>query len=221
MANQTSRCPEIGLVPKLVMSESQYKEQFAMRLYVLLIVVLVAIALPLAAQTGQVAAASAPGKAGIAQTVDVTATITAIDKATRDVTLKGPQGNEMTVTAGPEVRNFNKLKVGDQVMAKYVEALTLELVKGGGQKVARTEDVAGGRAKEGAQPAGAVGRQVTIVADVTAVDAAKQTVTLKGPKRTVELPVKDPEQFKLISVGDQVQATYTQALALAVEPAKK
>ena len=45
----------------------------------------------------------------------MTATITAIDKATRDVTLKGPQGNEMTVTAGPEVKNFEKLKVGDQV----------------------------------------------------------------------------------------------------------
>jgi hypothetical protein len=158
---------------------------------------------------------------GVAQTLTVTATITAIDKATRDVTLKGPQGNEMTVTAGPKVRNFDKLKVGDQVNAKYAEALTLQLVKGGGKKVERTEDMGGARAKAGAQPAGAVGRQVTVVADVTAVDPAKQTVTLKGPERTVELPVKDPEQFKLISVGDQVEATYTQALALAVEPVKK
>jgi hypothetical protein len=154
--------------------------------------------------------------------MDVTATITAIDKATRDVTLKGPQGNEMTVTAGPKVRNFDKLKVGDQVTAKYVEALTLQLVKGGGKKASRTEEITGARAKEGAaQPGGVVGRQVTIVADVIALDPAKQTVTLKGPERTVELVVKDPEQFKLISKGDQVEATYTQALALALEPAKK
>jgi hypothetical protein len=194
---------------------------FAMRSYILGVAVSVAIALPVAAQTGEVAATSAPGKVGVAQTVDITATITAIDKATRDVTLKGPQGNEMTVTAGPKVRNFDKLKVGDQVAAKYVEALTLQLMKGGGQKVARTEDIGGARAKEGAQPAGVVGRQVTIVADVIGVDPAKQTVTLKGPQRTVELPVKDPEQFKLISKGDQVEATYTQALALAVEPVKK
>jgi hypothetical protein len=192
-----------------------------MRSYVLRLAVSVAIALPVAAQTGEVAAASAPGKVGVAQTLTVIATITAIDKATRDVTIKGPQGNEMTVTAGPKVRNFDKLKVGDQVNAKYVEALTLQLVKGGGQKVARTEDAGGARAKEGAQPSGAVGRQVTVVADVIALDPAKQTVTLKGPERTVELPVRDPEQFKLISKGDQVQATYTQALALAVEPVKK
>src|SRR5215472_3404267 len=126
-----------------------------MRTYVLGLAVSVVIALPVVAQTGQVAAASAPGQVGVAQTLTVTATITAIDKATRDVTLKGPQGNEMTVTAGPKVRNFDKLKVGDQVNAKYVEALTLQLVKGGAPTVSRTEDSAGGRAKAGAQPAGA------------------------------------------------------------------
>lgn len=194
---------------------------FAMRSYVFGLAVSVAIALPVAAQTGEVAAASGPGKVGVAQTVTITATITAIDKATRDITLKGPQGNEMTVTAGQKVKNFNKLKVGDQINAKYVEALTLQLVKGGGQQVARTEDTADAPANTRAQPAGAVGRQVTVVADVIGLDSVKQTVTLKGPERTVELAVKDPEQFKLISVGDQVKATYTQALALAIEPVKK
>jgi len=62
---------------------------------------------------------------------------------------------------------------------------------------------------------------VTIVADVIAVDPAKQSVTLRGPQRTVSLAVSDPEQFKRIAVGDQVEATYTQALAIAVEPAAK
>jgi hypothetical protein len=194
-----------------------------MRLYVLScgLAISAAIGGPVAAQTDKVVTTSKPGKVGFAQNVDVTATITAIDKATRDITLKGPQGNEITVTAGPEIRNFDKLKVGDQVNAKYVEALALKLVKGGGKTVARTEQTGGVRAKEGEQPGGAVGRQVTIVADVVGLDPAKQMVTLKGPKHTVDLVVKDPEQFKLIAKGDQIQATYTQALALAVEPAKQ
>ena len=173
------------------------------------------------AQTGAVAVGSAPGKAGIAQTVKITATITAIDKATRDVTLKGPQGNELVVTAGPEVKNFDNLKVGDQVDLQYVEALTLELKKGGGMVVARTEQKGAVGAKPGEKPAGAVGRQVTIVADVVAVDPAKQVVTLKGPQRTVDLKIADPEQFKRVAKGDQVEATFTQALAIAVEPTKK
>src|SRR5947207_2002381 len=183
--------------------------------------VVVAVAAPVVAQTGAVVAGKAPGMVGVAQTVKVTATNTAIDKATRDVTLKGPQGNEITVTAGPEVKKFDSLKVGDQVDVQYVEALTLELKKGGGMVVARTEQKGAVGAKPGEQPAGAVGRQVTIVADVVAVDPARQVITLKGPQRTVDLKVADPEQFKRIAKGDQVEATFTQALALAVEPAAK
>ena len=176
---------------------------------------------PVHAQTAGGVVATAPGKAVIAETVKISATITAIDKASRDVTLKGPQGNELTVTAGPDVKNFDKLKVGDQVDLQYVEALTLELKKGGGTAVAKTEKTDTVAAKKGEPPAGATGRQVTVVADVVAVDPAKQIVTLKGPKRTVNLRVPDPAQFKNIAKGDQVHATYTQALAVAVEPSAK
>jgi len=178
-------------------------------------------ALPLGAQTTGAVVGSAPGMAGAAQTVKVTATITAIDKATRDVTLKGPEGNLATVTAGPEVKNFDNLKVGDQVDMQYIEALTLELKKGGGLVVGRTEKADAVGAKKGETPGGAVGRQVTIVADVVATDPAKQTITLKGPQRTVTMRVPDPEQFKRIAKGDQVEAKYTQAIAVAVDPSAK
>ena len=181
----------------------------------------VAVAAPSHAQSTGGMVATAPGKAVMAEGVRATATITALDKATRDVTLKGPQGNLLTVTAGPNVKNFDQLKVGDQVTIRYIEALTLELKKGGGLLVGRTETAKAAGAKPGEAPAGAAGRQVTVVADVVALDAAKQTVTLKGPKQTVDLHVADPEQFKRIAKGDQVEATYTQAVALAVEPAKK
>ena len=63
-------------------------------------------------------------------------------------------------------------------------------------------------AKPGEQPAAVAGRTVTVIADVIGVDAAKQTVKLKGPKRTVDLKVRDPKQLKLIKVGDQVEATF-------------
>ena len=178
------------------------------------------IAWPAMAQPATVAG-SVPGKVGVAETVKVTTTITAIDKATRDITLKGPKGNEVTLTAGPQVKNFDQLKVGDQVVAQYVEALTLELKKGGGMAVARTEQAGTAGAKPGDKPAGAAGRQVTIVADVVDVNPAKQSVTLKGPNRTVDLVVADPAQFKLIAKGDQVEAKYTQGVAITVEPAAK
>ena len=179
-----------------------------------------ALVLPAAvsAQTGAVVAGAAPGTAGVAEVVKLTATVTALDKATRDVTLKGPQGNELTLTAGPDVKNFDQIKVGDQVNVEFIQALTLELKKGGGLVVARTEQKGAVAAKPGEKPAGAAGRQVTIVADVIATDPAKQTITLKGPKQTVDMRIPDPEQFKRVAKGDQVEATYTQAAALAVTP---
>ena len=184
-------------------------------------IIATALALPAMAQTGTAIVGKGPGVAAAAQTVKLTATITSIDAATRAITLKGPQGKEITLTAGPEVKNFAQMKVGDQVDAEYVEALTLELKKGGGKAVARTEQTGAAAAKPGERPAGLVGRQVTVVADVVDVNAATQTVTLRGPQRTVELKVRDPEQFKLIAKGDQVEATYTEAVALAVSPAAK
>ena len=180
--------------------------------------VAVALISPAGAQTKAAVVGTAPGMAAAAQTVSITATITVVDKKTRDITLNGPQGNEVTFTAGPDVKNFDNLKVGDQVKADYTEALTLELKKGGGLVVQRTDKAAVAGAKPGELPAGAGGRQVTIVADVVAVDAAKQTIALKGPQRTVELRIPNPEQFKKISKGDQVEATFTQAVAIAVQP---
>jgi hypothetical protein len=178
-------------------------------------------ALPVAAQTGAVAVSSTPGKVQVADTIKVSATITAIDAKTRDVTLKTTEGKEAVVTAGPEVKNFAQLKVGDKVDMQYVEALTLELKKGGGLVVQRTDKAGTVAAKPGEKPAGAVGREVTVVADVVGVDAATQTITLRGPQRTVDLRVRDPEQFKRIAKGDQVEATFVQAVAIAVEPAAK
>lgn len=176
-------------------------------------------ALPASAQTGAAVMGKAPGKVAMAQTVKATATITAIDAATRAVTLKGPKGNEMVVTAGPEVKNFAQMKVGDQVTVEYVESLALELKKGGGAPVAATAKEGAAAAKPGERPGMVGGRQVTVVADVIDLNAETQVVTLKGPQRTVELKVRDPEQFKLIKKGDQVQATYTEAMAIAVTPA--
>ena len=64
------------------------------------------------------------------------------------------------------------------------------------------------------------GRRVTIVADVVAVDTATQLVTLKGPKRTVDMVVSDPQQLARVAKGDQVEVTYQQGLLMALDPAK-
>ena len=65
-----------------------------------------------------------------------------------------------------------------------------------------------------------MGRQMTVVADVVNVNSKSKIVTLKGPKgNMVDLKVEDPAQLANIRKGDQVEAVYTEAVAISVEPA--
>jgi len=173
------------------------------------------------APVGATVGASEPGKAAMAQTVKASAVVTAIDKATRTVTLKRANGQSFDVAAGDEVRNFDQVKVGDEVVVEYVRALTMELKKGGGTS-SKTESADAVRTKKGEKPGAAAGRQVTIMADVVDVNAKNKTITLKGPKgNVVELDVHNPDQFKVVKKGDQVEVVYTEALAVAVVPSMK
>ncbi|HVO87757.1 MAG TPA: hypothetical protein VMV45_04380 [Casimicrobiaceae bacterium] len=162
-----------------------------------------------------------PGTVEAVHTENVTATISAIDAKTRQVMLKGPQGKEFAVEAGPEVKNFAQLKVGDQVDVQYVEAVAVQLKKGGGAPVVASQQGGMVTAKPGAKPGAAAGRQVSVVGDVIDLDPATRTVTVRGPQRTASFVVEDPEQFKLIAKGDHIQATYTEAFAVAVTEAPK
>jgi hypothetical protein len=175
-----------------------------------------------AAPAGGAAIVSEPGRAGALRAVEVSARVVGIDKATRTLTLKGSKGEVFDLVAGDEVRNFDQIKIGDAVVARYAHALTLELRKtqgAAGAPVVR-EEVA--KAKAGERPAVAGARQVSAIADVVAVDPKASTITLKGPRgNVVVLDVGNPEQFKVVKKGDQVEVTYTEAVALSVEPAAK
>ncbi|HZT63276.1 MAG TPA: hypothetical protein VFA36_09085, partial [Burkholderiales bacterium] len=183
-------------------------------------------ALPAAAQkpdvTGGTVVTSEPGKAAAVRAIKITAQVVAIDKATRTVTLKGPKGNISDVVAGDEVKNFAQIRVGDFVVVNFVQALSLELQKAKTGPSGVTEQSAARTAKPGERPAAAAAREVTAVAKVTAVDKKASTITLKGPRgNSVTLDVKNPEQFKVVKVGDQVLVVYTEAVAISVEPAPK
>jgi hypothetical protein len=172
--------------------------------------------------TGGAIVASEPGRAVAAREVKLTAQVVGLDKATRTVTLKGPKGNVVDIVAGDDVKNFDQIKLGDLVVARYFQALTLELAKtkAGIREGGVREGAA--RAQPGERPAGAVARQVTVLADVIDVSPKNKTITLKGPKgNVVALDVQNPDHFKVVKKGDQVEVTYTEALALSVEPAPK
>lgn len=162
-----------------------------------------------------------PGAVQAVQSMKTTATVSAIDPANRVISLQRPDGQIIDVRAGAEVKNFDKIKVGDKVAADYTQALALELKKAPAGAPKRIESPpAVSRTPGDPHPGATIAAQVTVLADVVAVNRKARTVRLRGPEgHMVDLEVQDPEQLKRVKQGDQVQAVYTEALALKLEPA--
>lgn len=156
----------------------------------------------------------------------ITATVVAVDQQSRFVTLKGPKGKEVTIQAGPEVKNLQDLKPGDQVTAHYQAALALQIMPADSNQQLGTVVQSGtATAAPGAKPGALAGQSVTVTAKLTAIDMKNHTVTLQGGdghERVIQ--VKDPErqaQMGKLKVGDIVVITYVEALAVTVTPKAK
>lgn len=161
---------------------------------------------------------SEPGRVAAAEAVTASAVVLAIDKATREITLKNAKGERFVIEAGAEVRNFDQIRVGDEVEATYMRALSMQVRKSTGIRE-RTEAADTIRAKPGDRPAGGAGRMVAVVADVIDVNRRDRTITLRGPRgNVVVLDVQNPDHFKVVKRGDQVEAVFVEALGIAVVP---
>jgi hypothetical protein len=92
--------------------------------------------------------AKGPTGGAVAQAVEIQATVTAIDKKKRTVTVKGPKGRTAELAVSEEVKNLDQVKVGDMLKLKYYEALSLQLDKAPGAKpgVTVTEEMVQPRA---------------------------------------------------------------------------
>ena len=149
--------------------------------------------------------------------------VTKIDAATRTVTLKNKDG-ETSIVAGPEVKNFAEIKVGDHFDVVYELAVAIELVKvknpGTTSEQVSTSTTT---APQGDKPGMITTKTITATANVEAIDAAKNIVSLKGPQGNIfKVKVQNPDLLKDIAVNDQVKVVYTEAIAAVVSaPAKK
>ena len=124
--------------------------------------------------------------------ISLTATVEAIDLEKRLVTLKGPEGNTVTLEVGEQARNLSQVKVGDQVQADYYESVALYAQKPDGSLPAAAEMAAVERAPAGEKPGIAAVDSRIITATVESIDLEKRAVALKGPEgNTLNLKLDD------------------------------
>jgi hypothetical protein len=185
------------------------------RLQILSAAIVVATTARMSAQ----APAPAPSQDPMKTPVTLTATIEAIDRTARLVTLKGPKGNLATVYVEPAMKRFDELKVGDKVTARYYESIAVH-VRRPGEPAPKPESAAV-TSGTGAAPGVTAAVQETVTVNVVSIDKANQSVTLKRKDGgIVSMRVQNPKYLEMAKPGETVDITYTQALLIEATPAK-
>jgi hypothetical protein len=150
----------------------------------------------------------------------VTATVEAVDHATRTLSLKLADGTYETIVAPASVERFDAIKVGDTLTARYYDNIILR-VKKPGEKDVDT----GGEAltkTPGSSPGATAARQRTITATITAIDMKVPSITLTGPNNwKYSSRVQDVKALQSVKVGDKLDITWTEALLVGFTHAKK
>ncbi|MBV8434304.1 MAG: hypothetical protein JO029_08495 [Candidatus Eremiobacteraeota bacterium] len=176
----------------------------------------VAIAAILALASFPVTTTAQNMPAGQTATAQLTATIVAIDRDARAVTLQDAKGNAQTIVVGPEIKRFDELKVGQTVTFRYQESVAYAIAKPGTAPApAGTPTLVRGT---GPNPSGTISRTVTATVTIVAIDAAAPSITVKtADGHTISMLVNDKAHLAGLKAGDVVQITYTQALAITVQ----
>lgn len=155
--------------------------------------------------------------------VELQASVEAIDQKKREVTLKGPLGNVVTITAGEQVKRFNEIKVGDVVRAEYWTFLRAEFREPTEEEKQNPLEVLleAGRAPKEVAPAAAVGAVVKAVVKVVAIDKQGREAAIQGPRGGIMIvPVMDNAVLNNLKVGEVVIMTYAEAVAVSLVKTK-
>ncbi len=136
---------------------------------------------------------------GMNPKVEMKASVVAIDRENRILTLKGEKTASMTYYVDEVVGDrFDKVKVGDKVTVKYYDAVAFELKK---------PDEAG-IAVPGSKPASA---PVTVMA----IDQDTPSITVKATDGTViTRRVRNKNNLQNVQVGDTIVIVKTEPLVV-------
>jgi kynureninase len=151
--------------------------------------------------------------------VTMQGTVTAVNKETREITLKDVDGNLATVTAGDAVERFDEIAINDVITFEYYKYLKAEFRKPTPEEIAEPLVVVaeGGKAPEGVDPAAVVGAVVKAVVSIEVLDRPNMTATVRGPRGNyVTIQMEDEALIVELNIGQVVILTYAEAVAVSL-----
>ena len=171
-----------------------------------------------------VAAAKSAGQPGgiIGHKVVIRVIVDSIDYKERTAVLRDSDSALHYFKAGPEIRNFPQLKVGDEVITEHTQSVAILVDKPRGKPAGNGAQVVK-RAPLGAKPGMEALNVMEVTATVEKIDYKKRMITLKGPDGKVFTSEVDPSvtRFNEVKKGDMIYMQFTEELAIRVETPKK
>ena len=168
----------------------------------------------------QSTAAKADPRVVVAETTSIEARLDAVDAKTRLMTVTVPRGKTLTLRVGPEVKDLDQLKPGDQLVVRYFEPLAL-FVRKGSEPRAAAEGGSVQVMSKGKRPVPVAVDTHEFKGTVEGIDYTKRRITLKGSEGKTRTIKVDPSVKRLDEVkkGDQIVVRYTEARAFSVRRA--
>jgi len=151
-------------------------------------------------------------------TSETKATVSAINRKKRALTLTDVNGQTLTAKVGPEVVNFDQIEVGDTVKVSVIQTLAIYLA---GAEVAAPDSGAAmaTTAAKGEKPGMVVAHGTQTTATVTAIDLEKQTATLKFSDGSSDtFPVRKDIDLSKYEVGEKV--VFEEGVVLSITVSK-
>ena len=168
----------------------------------------------------QSTAAKATPRVVVAETTSIEARLDAVDVKTRRMMVTGPRGKTLTLKVGPDVKDLDQVKPGDQLVVRYFEPLAV-FVRKATEPRAAAEGTAVQVIPRGKRPVAVAVDTVEFKGTVEAIDHTKRRVTLKGAEGKSRTMKVDPSVTRLDEVkkGDQIVLRHTEATAFSVRKA--
>jgi hypothetical protein len=153
----------------------------------------------------------------VVETRELNATVAAIDVPARKVTLVAKGGEKTTVKCGPEVINFDQIRIGDIVKARVTSQLTVAMADAAAPPI---NNSAGAvlLAPKGAKPGGVMAETQEYTATITGINLKRHQVTLRFPDDSVRtFTARKDVDLSERKVGEKVLFRVTAAMAISIK----
>lgn len=168
-----------------------------------------------------VGCATVPKPLEISEVEELQATVVAVDADARTLVLRGPEGNEMGLKVGTNVRNLSQVRVGDILRVSYYTGFLFSIAEPG--SAGTDAAVIAGREELGERPGAVVGTTIRETVEILSIASDGTSVSFRGSDgviQSIDVPRKEGQAFaRKLQQGDLVDIQYTEAVAINVQPA--